>query len=100
MFGIWPTADFIIGDSVGILQSSNTRERCSPTGLQTMLSWTGAQGSDTVAIGDSEADLAMVRVAKRSVAPAQIKCKEATRSLVHADRRSCDRCRSLDGLWL
>jgi hydroxymethylpyrimidine pyrophosphatase-like HAD family hydrolase len=89
------------------------------TGLQSLLSWVGTPDLDTVAIGDSEADLAMFRVAKRSFAPAQIKCREAAQllgcriadrshqagllrivySLIHPTGKPCDRCRSVDSLW-
>ena len=89
------------------------------TGLQSLLAWVGTPNLETVAIGDSEADLAMFRVAKRSFAPAQIKCREAAQllgcriadrshqagllsivySLIHPTGKLCARCRSVEGLW-
>jgi len=89
------------------------------TGLRSLLSWAGTPNLDTIAIGDSEADLAMFRVATRSQAPGQIKCREAAQalgcriadrshqvgllrivdSLVHPNGKSCHRCRSLKALW-
>jgi hypothetical protein len=68
--------------------------------------------ADTAAVGDSEPDLAMFRVARRSFAPAQIGCArlarllgcriarrpcqrgllEIVRSLVHPDGRRCSHC--------
>jgi adenine/guanine phosphoribosyltransferase-like PRPP-binding protein/trehalose-6-phosphatase len=88
-------------------------------GLQALLAWTGTPNQDTVAIGDSEADLAMFRMAKRSFAPAQIKCRgeaqalgcriarssyqegllEIARMLIHAGGERCERCQPTGRLW-
>jgi trehalose-6-phosphatase/adenine/guanine phosphoribosyltransferase-like PRPP-binding protein len=89
------------------------------TGLQSLLSWVGAPELDTIAIGDSEADLEMFRVAKRSFSPAQTKCREAAQllgcriadrsyqagllrivqSLIHPQGERCKRCRSVERHW-
>jgi hydroxymethylpyrimidine pyrophosphatase-like HAD family hydrolase/orotate phosphoribosyltransferase len=89
------------------------------TGLHALLAWTGTPNLDTVAIGDSDADLAMFRVAKRSFAPAQIKCREEAQAvgcqiagssyqeglleivqmLIHAGGERCERCQPTGRLW-
>jgi orotate phosphoribosyltransferase len=89
------------------------------TGLQSLLTWVGMPEQETVAIGDSEADLAMFRVARRSFAPSQIKCRERARllgcqiadrshqsgllrivrSLTHPEGGQCEHCRAVDRLW-
>lgn len=50
-------------------------------GLLALLALAGQENLDTIAIGDSEPDLAMFRVAKRSFAPAQISCGSLARQL-------------------
>jgi hydroxymethylpyrimidine pyrophosphatase-like HAD family hydrolase len=51
------------------------------TGLRAMRDWVTAEGCETVAVGDSEADLAMFRAATRSFAPANIGCAQRARLL-------------------
>ena len=83
-------------------------------GLLALLGLVGHQDLDTIAVGDSEPDLAMFRVARRSFAPAQISCRSvarrlgcriadrpyqagllsSVRSILHPDGRQCDRCRT------
>ncbi len=50
-------------------------------GLLALLALVGQEDLDTIAIGDSEPDLPMFRVAKRSFAPAQIACGSVARLL-------------------
>jgi len=50
------------------------------TGLAALLAWTGQDRGDTVAVGDSETDLPMFAVAKRSFAPAHIDCARLARA--------------------
>jgi hydroxymethylpyrimidine pyrophosphatase-like HAD family hydrolase len=50
-------------------------------GLLELLAFADRHGANVVAIGDSEPDLPMFRVVKRSYAPAQILCKHAARLL-------------------
>jgi hypothetical protein len=89
------------------------------TGLQSLLAWVGTPELDTVAIGDSERDLTMFRVAKRSFAPAQIECRQQAellrcqitdrpyqagllrivRSLIHPQGGQCEHCRSAQNPW-
>jgi len=93
-------------------------------GLRALLELAGHEDVDTIAIGDSEPDLAMFRVARRSFAPSHISgravarllgCRitarsyqpgllSAVRSIVHADGGRCAKCESCpqpadDGLW-
>jgi hydroxymethylpyrimidine pyrophosphatase-like HAD family hydrolase len=83
-------------------------------GLLALLDLVGQRDIETIAIGDSEPDLAMFRVATRSFAPSQIPCRSVARllgcrisgrpyqvgllrsvcSLLHPDGSQCDRCRS------
>jgi hypothetical protein len=82
------------------------------TGLSALRSWVMEQDAETIAVGDSEADLPMFRAATRSFAPAQIDCArqarllgcqiarhsyqrgllDIARLLVHPDGRRCERC--------
>ncbi|MDE3198429.1 MAG: HAD family phosphatase, partial [Acidobacteriota bacterium] len=50
-------------------------------GLQTYLQLAGLPNADTVAVGDSEPDLAMFRVAGKSFAPSHISCRAAAKLL-------------------
>jgi hydroxymethylpyrimidine pyrophosphatase-like HAD family hydrolase len=83
------------------------------TGLVALLELAGQGAADTTTVGDSEPDLPMFRVAKRSLAPGGIGCAalarllgckvashryqrgllEAARQVVHLDGRRCPRCR-------
>jgi hypothetical protein len=85
-------------------------------GLTALLDLAGRPEADVVAVGDSEADLAMFRVAGRSYAPAHISCAaaarrlgchvvgapyqrgllEASRLAVHPRGERCARCRPAD----
>jgi hydroxymethylpyrimidine pyrophosphatase-like HAD family hydrolase len=89
------------------------------TGLLALLDWVGRPDWETVAVGDTEPDLAMFRVARRSFAPAQISCRrlaeqlgcrvsahacqsgllDIVRSLVHPDGSRCPHCRSCERPW-
>jgi len=83
-------------------------------GLLALLELAGQRDGETIAIGDSEPDLAMFRVANRSFAPSHISCRSmarllgcriadrpyqagllsSVRSILHADGRRCDRCQA------
>jgi hypothetical protein len=90
------------------------------TGLQAMASQAGIPNLETIAVGDSEPDLDMFRVATRSFAPSHIWCAdkaaklgckisrrsyqpgllEITRSILHPDGKrgkQCSRCQAIDG---
>jgi len=82
-------------------------------GLIELLAMAGHAAADTIAVGDSEADLAMFRVAGRSFAPSHISCRSvarlvgcrimdrsyqpgllrAARAIVHPDGETCEACR-------
>jgi len=88
-------------------------------GMLELLEMVGQDNLDTVAIGDSEPDLAMFRVAKRSFAPSNISCRPVAKllgckiadrqfqngllsivhSLIHPDGGQCDRCRAYARAW-
>jgi hypothetical protein len=81
-------------------------------GLEALVSMVGLSNAETIAVGDSEPDLAMFRAATRSHAPGQISCSSAARHLgcriasapyqpglleivrriVHSDGSKCERC--------
>src|SRR2546425_3852072 len=85
-------------------------------GLGALTPGRGGGDFETLAIGDSEADLAMFAVTTRSFAPSHISCQHLAgslgcriadrafqpgllriaRSIVHPDGRSCERCRRCD----
>jgi hydroxymethylpyrimidine pyrophosphatase-like HAD family hydrolase len=87
------------------------------SGLLALLALAGANGVETIAIGDSEPDLAMFRVASRSFAPShmsaravacQLGCRIASRSyqpgflgavrtIVHPRGDHCPRCNACRG---
>jgi hypothetical protein len=50
-------------------------------GLAALRDWVLGPDAETIAVGDSEADLAMFRVANRSFAPAHIGCRRQARLL-------------------
>ena len=86
-------------------------------GMLELLSLAGTNGVETIAIGDSEPDLAMFRAASRSFAPGHISCRataesmgcrvasgayqagllEIARRIVHGDGSRCTTCRAVAG---
>jgi haloacid dehalogenase-like hydrolase len=88
-------------------------------GLMALLDWVGLADADVTAVGDSEPDLAMFRVARRSFAPANMSCaREArllgcrivnepyqrgllssVRALVHPSGKACPRCSAARVTW-
>ena len=95
------------------------REVDKGKGLRALLALAGVEDAETVAIGDSEADLPMFRVATRSFAPRHISAKatarrlgchvtdrtyqpgllSAVRMIVHPQGDRCPRCESCAGLF-
>lgn len=89
------------------------------TGLVSLLSFVGLPAESVFAIGDSEPDLAMFRVANRSFVPANTSCREEARLLgcyvaslpyqpgllqivrkiIHPEGGTCHRCRPLEMGW-
>jgi hypothetical protein len=88
-------------------------------GLIELLAQTGVKREDSIAIGDSEPDLDMFRVAGRSFAPSQIWCRdkaeklgcqianrpyqtgllEIARTIAHQDGKRCNRCIAVERSW-
>lgn len=88
-------------------------------GLLAMLDLVGLPKTDVAAIGDSEPDLAMFRVANRSFAPGNVTCRkeaellgcsiarssyqpgllEIAKRIAHPNGSSCDRCRDIERNW-
>ena len=86
------------------------------TGLLSLLEFVGLPARDIFAIGDSEPDLAMFRVANGSFAPGNVTCRkeaqllgcyianasyqpgllEIAKRISHPDGGTCDRCRTID----
>jgi|SoiMetStandDraft_2_1073263.scaffolds.fasta_scaffold00522_4 hydroxymethylpyrimidine pyrophosphatase-like HAD family hydrolase len=82
------------------------------TGLTALRDWVLGPNLETIAIGDTEHDLAMFRVASRSFAPSNIGCRsqaqlfgcrvtrhpyqqgllEIVRKIIHPDNSHCERC--------
>ena len=127
-----PLSPLIIGDlitSLG-LDRLSVRETMIDTtiaahetdkgrGLTALRDWVLKPDAEIFAIGDSEADLPMFRVANRCFAPAQIDCAslarllgcqiarhsyqkgllEIARLLAHADGRHCEHCSDVRKLW-
>jgi hydroxymethylpyrimidine pyrophosphatase-like HAD family hydrolase len=82
------------------------------TGLVALRDWVLAPNAETIAVGDSEPDLAMFRVATRSFAPSNLSCRrqahllgcrivhhpdqrgllEIVRKIIHPDDRRCALC--------
>jgi hypothetical protein len=89
------------------------------TGMLALLALAGQPEIETIAIGDSQADLAMFRVASRSFAPSHISGRAVARllgcrivdrsyqpgllrivqSIVHPEGGRCNRCQAADRAW-
>jgi hydroxymethylpyrimidine pyrophosphatase-like HAD family hydrolase len=92
------------------------------TGMKALLDLAGLENAETIAIGDTEPDLAAFRVATRSFAPSNCTCRPVARSLgckivagsyekglleivrqiLHPDGQECEKCRleeTAQGEW-
>jgi len=89
------------------------------TGLLSLLSFVRLPADDVLAIGDSEPDLAMFRVANRSFVPGNVSCRhearllgcwvatrpyqpgllQIARKIVHPEGGTCDSCRAINSGW-
>lgn len=89
------------------------------TGLRALLARTGLEREQTLAVGDSDPDLDMFRVAGRSFAPSHISCRdkaaklgcqiasrpyqpgllEIAKRIVHPDGKHCERCAAGERSW-
>jgi hydroxymethylpyrimidine pyrophosphatase-like HAD family hydrolase len=88
-------------------------------GLLSLLDFVGLPRVDVAAIGDSEPDLAMFRVANSSFAPGNVTCRreaqllgcciahsswqpgllEIAKRIVHPDGGTCNRCQAVEKSW-
>lgn len=95
------------------------KETDKGVGLTALRDWVLGPDAETIAVGDSETDLPMFRVANRCFAPAQIGCAlqarllgcqisrhsyqrgflEIARRLAHPDGRQCEHCSDLRQRW-
>lgn len=95
-----------------------SKETDKGKGMIALHNLVGRPNENTIAIGDSEPDLPMFRVAARSYAPGHISCKQAARALgckfghgtyqtglldiarriVHSDGKRCSKCSACDAL--
>jgi hydroxymethylpyrimidine pyrophosphatase-like HAD family hydrolase len=103
----------------GLDTAITAKEADKGTGLQALLALTGVPAEEVTAIGDSEPDLAMFRIARSSFAPAHIACHrearllgchiatqpyqpgllEIARRIVHPEGGTCEQCRSVERNW-
>jgi hypothetical protein len=104
----------------GLDTAITAKETDKGKGLQALLSIARVAAADVTAVGDSEPDLAMFRVAGGSFAPGNISCKreaqllgcrvakstyqrgllEIVRTILHPGGGSCVRCREIESHWL
>lgn len=104
----------------GLDTAITSKETDKGKGLLALLSLAGLAAGDVTAVGDSESDLAMFRVAGRSFAPGNVSCRkeaqllgccvaksayqpgllEISRTIVHPGGDSCGRCRDAESRWL
>ena len=95
------------------------KETDKGTGLLSLLDFVGLPPADAVAIGDSEPDLAMFRVAGGSFAPGNVTCRreaqllgcriadrsyqpgllEIAKRIVHPQGGSCNCCKTIEASW-
>jgi hydroxymethylpyrimidine pyrophosphatase-like HAD family hydrolase len=95
------------------------RETNKGAGLLSLLALVGLTGTDFMAVGDSEPDLSMFRLASRAYAPGNVTCvREAkllgayvanasyqpgllqiAHEIVHPQDRACDRCLAVGAYW-
>jgi hydroxymethylpyrimidine pyrophosphatase-like HAD family hydrolase len=103
----------------GLDTAITAKESDKGKGLRAMLSLAGLADADITAVGDSEPDLAMFRVADRSFAPGNVSCRkeaqllgcrvaksgyqqgllEIARRIIHPEGGACSRCRDVESSW-
>jgi hydroxymethylpyrimidine pyrophosphatase-like HAD family hydrolase len=100
----------------GLDTAITAKETDKGTGLRALLSLVGLEARDVTAVGDSEPDLAMFRVAARSFAPGNVSCRreaellgchiaksgyepgllEIARAIIHPGGNTCRQCRAME----
>src|SRR5262249_19751360 len=103
----------------GLDTAITARESDKGKGLLALLALTGIGAAEVTAVGDSEPDLAMFRVAGCSFAPGNISCRreaqllrchivnsgyqpgllEIARKIVHPKTGTCDQCQAVESSW-
>jgi hydroxymethylpyrimidine pyrophosphatase-like HAD family hydrolase len=111
--------DRLCAHHTGLDTAIIAKETDKGRGLLSLLDFVGLTGMDVLAIGDSEPDLPMFRVAGRSFAPGNVTCRreaqllgchiadslyqpgllEIARRIVHPEGGSCDHCQSIEAGW-
>jgi hydroxymethylpyrimidine pyrophosphatase-like HAD family hydrolase len=104
----------------GLDTAITSKETDKGRGLLALLSLARLETADVTAVGDSEPDLAMFRVAGRSFAPGNVSCRkeaqllgcgvaesayqpgllEIARTIIHPAGDSCGSCRDVESRWL
>jgi hydroxymethylpyrimidine pyrophosphatase-like HAD family hydrolase len=112
-------ADRLRAHHTGLDTAIVAKETDKGKGLLALLAHAGLANAEVLAIGDSEPDLAMFRVAHRSFAPGNVTCgREArligchivdgsyqrgllqiVRKIVHPAGGACEACRSVETSW-
>src|SRR5262249_3615690 len=103
----------------GLDTAITAKETDKGEGLRSLLSIASVPAAEVTAVGDSEPDLAMFRVAGRSFATGNTSCKreaqllgchvtksayqpgllEIVRSIIHPEGGGCGRCREVESHW-
>jgi hydroxymethylpyrimidine pyrophosphatase-like HAD family hydrolase len=103
----------------GLDTAITAKEADKGKGLRALLSLASFTGADVAAVGDSEPDLSMFRVAGRSFAPGNVSCRkeaellgcriaksayqpgllEIARRIIHPDGYVCKQCRDVESSW-
>lgn len=103
----------------GLDTALTAKETDKGTGLNALLSLIELAAPDVTAVGDSEPDLAMFRVADHSFAPGNLSCRkeaqllgchiakagyqpgllEIARMIIHPDGSVCQQCRDVESSW-
>jgi len=103
----------------GLDTAITAKETDKGVGLRALLSLSGLAAPQVTAIGDSEPDLAMFRVAARSFAPGNVSCRkeaqllrchiaksayqpgllEIAQKIIHPAGDRCEHCRCVDANW-
>lgn len=112
-------ADRLQAHHTGLDTAIVAKETDKGIGLRALLAHVGLPTVEVLAIGDSEPDLAMFRVARRSFAPGNVTCGrqarligchvasrlyqpgllQIARKIAHSHGGACDDCRSVETSW-
>jgi hypothetical protein len=113
------TIDRLTVHHTGLDTAIVAKETDKGRGLLSLLDFVGLPRVGVAAIGDSEPDLAMFRVANSSFAPGNVTCRreaqllgcciahsswqpgllEIAKRIVHPDGGTCNRCQAVENSW-